>query len=124
MSENPIKIEVFGIGTMEGEIIRHITPLSADAFLEKVPFVMRGRWSFGSKKYWTVPGIGIKQGADYTKARKDVLKGDIIFNPKTDELIILMEDLEMPNKVNKIGEIHTNLEKQCERNGTSYYYRL
>ncbi len=38
----PIKIELFGIGTLEGQIIRYIAPLSADAIIDKIPFVMRG----------------------------------------------------------------------------------
>ena len=45
----PIKIDLFGIGTLEGHIIRHIAPLCADAIIDKIPFVLRGRFSFGSK---------------------------------------------------------------------------
>ena len=46
-----IKIVLFGIGNIEGEIIRHISPLTADAIINKLPFVLRGRYSFGSKNY-------------------------------------------------------------------------
>ncbi|MHA2005957.1 MAG: cyclophilin-like fold protein [Promethearchaeota archaeon] len=113
----PIKIELFGIGILEGQIIRHITPFTADAIIDKLPFVMRGRFSFGSKVYWTLPGIGIHKGSN-PKSNKIVEKGDIIYNPKTDEFIILIEDFEMPNKVNKVGKIVSNLELLLEaRNG-------
>ena len=61
----PIKINLFGIGIIEGEIIRYIAPLTADAILDKLPIVLRGRFSFGSKKYWTLPGIEIYKGAMY-----------------------------------------------------------
>jgi hypothetical protein len=105
----PIKIELFGIGTLEGQIIRYIAPLSADAIIDKIPFVMRGRFSFGSKKYWTLPGLGIYKGPN-SKSVKDVNTGDIIYNPKTDEIIIIIEHLQMPNKVNKVGEVNSNLE--------------
>ncbi len=105
----PIKIELFGIGTLEGYIIRHIAPLSADAIVNKIPFVMRGRFSFGSKKYWTLPGMGIHKGSN-SKSIKEVQKGDIIYNPKTDEIIIVIENLQMPNNVNKVGEVNSNLE--------------
>lgn len=113
----PIKIELFGVGILEGQIIRYITPLSADAIIDKLPFVMRGRFSFGSKTYWTLPGIGIHKGPN-SKSNKMVEKGDIVYNPKTDELIILIEDFVMPNKVSKIGKIVSNLELILEaRNG-------
>ncbi|MFW9864536.1 MAG: cyclophilin-like fold protein [Candidatus Thorarchaeota archaeon] len=105
----PIKIELFGIGILEGQIIRYITPLTADAILDKMPFNMRGRFSFGSKKYWTLPGMGIFKGPN-KKSIKDVEKGDIIYNPKTDELIIIVETLQMPNKINKIGKVNSNLD--------------
>ncbi|MFX1338667.1 MAG: cyclophilin-like fold protein [Promethearchaeota archaeon] len=103
-----IRIEIFGVGNVEGVIIRHLGPISADAILSKLPFVLRGRFAIGSKNYWTLP-IGIKKGPD-SKATKNVEKGDIIYNPKTDEMIILLETIEMPNKVNKIGRITANIE--------------
>ena len=47
-----------------------------------------------------------------------VEKGDILYNPKTDELIISLEDIIMPNKVNKIGKVNTNLDILLQaRNG-------
>ncbi len=113
----PIKINLFGIGTIEGDIIRHIAPLTADAVIDKLPLVLRGRFSFGSKKYWTLPGLEIYKGAN-SKSTTMVKKGDILYNPKTDELIISLEDVEMPNKVNKIGKATTNLEILLQaRNG-------
>ncbi len=113
----PIKIELFGIGTIEGNIIRHIAPLTADAIISKLPLVLRGRFSFGSKKYWTLPGVEIYKGPN-SKSTDIVKKGEILYNPKTDELIIVLEDIEMPNKVNKIGKVDTNLEILLEaRNG-------
>ena len=105
----PIKIDLFGIGTLEGLFIRYIAPLSVDAIIDKLPFAMRGRFSFGSKKYWTLPGLGIYKGPN-SKSKKDVEIGDIIYNPKTDEIIIIIEKLQMPNKVNKVGEVNSNLE--------------
>jgi len=113
----PIKIELFGIGTIEGNIIRHIAPLTADAIISKLPLVLRGRFSFGSKKYWTLPGVEIYKGPN-TKSTNVVKKGEILYNPKTDELLIVLEDIEMPNKVNKIGKVDSNLEILLEaRNG-------
>jgi hypothetical protein len=105
----PIKIELFGIGTIEGNIIRHIAPLTADAVISKLPLVLRGRFSFGSKKYWTLPGVEIYKGPN-SKSTDIVEKGEILYNPKTDELLIALEDIEMPNKVNKIGKVESNLE--------------
>ena len=113
----PIKINLFGIGTIEGDIIRYIAPLTADAVIDKLPLVLRGRFSFGSKKYWTLPGLEIYKGAN-SKSITMVEKGDILYNPKTDELIISLEDIIMPNKVNKIGKVNTNLDILLQaRNG-------
>jgi len=113
----PIKINLFGIGTIEGDIIRYIAPLTADAVINKLPLVLRGRFSFGSKKYWTLPGLEIYKGAN-SKSKTTVEKGDILYNPKTDELIISLEDIEMPNKVNKIGKVNANLDILLQaRNG-------
>jgi len=113
----PIKINLFGIGTIEGDIIRYIAPLTADAVIDKLPLVLRGRFSFGSKKYWTLPGLEIYKGAN-SKSKTTVEKGDILYNPKTDELIISLEDIEMPNKVNKIGKVNANLDILLQaRNG-------
>ena len=112
-----IKITLFGIGDIEGEIIRHLSPLTADAVINKLPFVFRGRYSFGSKDYWTLPGVEVFKGTN-PKSITSVKKGDILYNPKTDELIIAIEDIEMPNKVNRIGKINLNLELLLQaRNG-------
>lgn len=112
-----IKIDLFGIGTIEGSIIRHIAPLTADAIINKLPIVLRGRFSFGSKKYWTLPGLEIFKGSN-PKSTNKVEKGDIVYNPKSDELLIVLEDLEMPNKVNKVGKVELNLEILLQaRNG-------
>ncbi|MFX1601247.1 MAG: cyclophilin-like fold protein [Promethearchaeota archaeon] len=113
----PIKIDLFGIGTIEGSIIRHIAPLTADAIIDKLPLVLRGRFSFGSKKYWTLPGIEIYKGSN-PKSTNNAERGDILYNPKTDELIIALEDIKMANKVNKVGKADTNLEILLQaRNG-------
>ncbi|TXT59295.1 MAG: hypothetical protein BAJALOKI2v1_230040 [Promethearchaeota archaeon] len=109
VGEIKILIQLFGIGVAEGTVVRHLAPLTADAILEKMPFALRGRFSFGSKKYWTLPGIGIRKGKS-AKAIKDVNKNDLVYNPKTDELIVILEDTTLSNKVNKIGTVKDHLE--------------
>ncbi len=104
-----IKIELFGIGTVSGEIIRYHAPLSADVIINKLPIILRGRFSFGSKAYWTLPGVEIYKGTN-PKSKKIVEKGDIIYNTKTDELIFILENTELQSKVNKIGKVTENLE--------------
>jgi hypothetical protein len=107
--EIPIKIDLFGIGILDGHIIRHFAPLSADAILDKLPIILRGRFSFGSKKHWILPGVEIFKGKN-PKSKEEVEKGDIIYNPKTDELILVIENSLMPNKVNVIGKINSHIE--------------
>ncbi len=104
-----IKIDLFGIGTITGEMIRFSAPLSADAIINKLPIVLRGRFSFGSKLYWTLPGVEIYKGPN-PKSKKNVEKGDIIYVPKSDELRFIIENTELPIKVNKIGKVTENLE--------------
>jgi len=108
-AEIPIKIVLFGIGMLKGKIIRHISPLSADAILDKLPIVLRGRFSFGSKQYWTLPGVEIFRGRS-ERSQRECKRGDIVYNPKSDELLFLLEDQNLPNKVNKIGELESGLE--------------
>ena len=104
-----IKIDLFGIGTITGEMVRYSAPLSADAVINKLPLILRGRFSFGSKLYWTLPGVEIYKGPN-PKSKKNVEKGDIIYNPKSDELIFILENTELQSKVNKIGKVTENLE--------------
>jgi len=116
-AEISIKIEILGFGTLEALIIRYLGPISADAILEKMPFVLRGRFNFGSKDYWILLNVGIRKGPD-SKATENVEKGDIVYNPKSDEIFIIIEGCEMPNKINKIGKVTKNLELLLEaRNG-------
>lgn len=114
----PIKIEIFGVTNLEGYIDRIFAPLSADSVLEKMPFALRGRFSFGSKKYWTLLGLGLREGTN-PKSISIGEKGDIVYNPKTDELIFVLENnIELPNKVNKVGKITSNLDSVSNaRNG-------
>jgi len=111
-----IQIEIFGITTLKGYIDRIFAPITADALLEKMPFVLRGRFSFGSKKYWTLPGLGLREGIN-PKSTKQIEKGELVYNPKTDEFIITIEDFEFPNKVNKIGKVKITNEILNARNG-------
>ena len=99
-----IKIDLFGIGHIKGVINRHSAPFCADAVLNKMPFTLRGRFNFNVKNYWSLPGVEIYKGLS-PKSEKKGKKGDILYNPKSDELIILLEDFEMPYKVCKIGTI-------------------
>lgn len=102
-----IKIDLFGIGHVKGVLNRHSAPFCADAVLKKMPFTLRGRFNFNVKNYWSLPGVEIYKGLN-SKAKKTGKRGDILYNPKSDELIILLEDFEMPYKVSKIGTISDN----------------
>ncbi len=107
-AEISIKLEFLGLGSLDAVIIRHVSPLSADAILDRLPMVLRGRFNFGSKQYWTLMNVGIRKGANL-KAVRNFERGDIIYNPKSDEIIIILENIEMPNKMNKIGKILSDL---------------
>ncbi len=105
-----IKIELYGVGTMEAIIIRNIAPFSAEAILSRFPFILKGRFSFGAKKYWSMPDMKIFKGLEAKKGITKVEPGDIVYNPKADELIIAIESTELPTKVNIVGAIKSNLD--------------
>jgi len=113
-----IKIEIFAIPKIEivGSIDRIYAPLTADAIINKLPIILRGRFSFGSKRYWTLPSVGLRKGTN-AKSTKQIEKGELVYNPKTDELIIVMEDIEFENKVNKIGRVEISNDILNARNG-------
>ncbi|TFG00332.1 MAG: hypothetical protein EU541_02595 [Promethearchaeota archaeon] len=114
-----IKIQLYGIGALKAKIMRHLAPITIDKFLQKLPLVLRGRFSFKSKKYWTLPGVEIFKGLNES-AISDLEKGDIVYNPKTDEILIILEDQNFPNKVNKMGEVVSDLSPILKaRNGLS-----
>ena len=104
-----IKIDLFGIGSIKGVINRYLAPLCADAMLNRMPFTLRGRFNFNVKNYWSLPGVEIYKGLN-SRSEKKGYKVYILYNPKSDELIILLEDFEMPYKVRKIGKVLGNLE--------------
>ncbi len=104
-----IKIELFGIGAVKGKIMRHLAPLSADTIIDHLPIILRGRFSFGKQAYWTLPGIEIFKGTN-KKSSQAAKKNDIVYNPKSDELIFILEDFTFSNNVNKIGEITDNID--------------
>jgi len=104
-----IRLTVFGVAKLDGYVIRFIAPISADAILDKMPFVLRGRFSFGKKEYWTLPGLGLREGTN-PKSTREVEVGDLVYNPKTDELMIIMKHILLPNKINMIGKITSDLE--------------
>ncbi|MGV9198500.1 MAG: hypothetical protein ACOC4M_06645, partial [Promethearchaeia archaeon] len=105
----PIEFKLFGVGELEGIFFRHLSPICADTLLRKMPFVLRGRFKFGSKDSWILPGVGIRKGVN-EKAVKSTKKGDILYNPKSDELIIMLEKKIVQNKMNKLGKITKNLD--------------
>ncbi len=113
----PIKVQVFGVASLDGHVIRFMAPISADAILDKMPFVLRGRFSFGEKEYWTLPGLGLREGTN-PKSTREVEAGDLVYNPKTDELMIIMKHILLPNKINMIGKITSDLKPlENARNG-------
>lgn len=108
-SEIPITMDFLGLGIFKAEIIRYISPISADAILNRIPFVLRGRFNSGSKQYWALLNVGIRKGPNL-KAGKNFERGDIVYNPKSDEMVIILENIEMPNKMNKIGRVTSNID--------------
>ena len=74
-----VKIELLGLGSINTLIIRHLGPFSAEAILDKMPFVLRERFGFGSKKYWMLLNVGIFKGPD-SKAKPNLKRGDIAYN--------------------------------------------
>ncbi|MCP8310837.1 MAG: hypothetical protein L6N94_05005 [Candidatus Methylarchaceae archaeon HK01M] len=100
-----IKIEVHGKGKAEGEVIRHLAPITLNSLLRKMP--LQGRAiKFKNRLIYVV--LGIISGKE--KARKKFQKGDIGFLSSNGALCFFIEDCEVAMPITYIGKVTSGLD--------------
>ncbi|MCP8312049.1 MAG: hypothetical protein L6M37_03735 [Candidatus Methylarchaceae archaeon HK02M1] len=100
-----IKIEVHGKGKAEGEVFRHLAPITLNSLLRKMP--LQGRAiKFKNRLIYVV--LGIISGKE--KARKKFQKGDIGFLSSNGALCFFIEDCEVAMPITYIGKVTSGLD--------------
>ncbi|MHA1729080.1 MAG: cyclophilin-like fold protein [Promethearchaeota archaeon] len=102
-----IRIELIGIGYLTAEIERILSPITTERLIKKIPYSSSGRFFIGGKDFFTIP-VGIKRGEE--KAVKDVEKGDLVYDPSSDSLMICLKTGKSRMKINRLGKITSGLE--------------
>ncbi len=101
-----IKIELIRIGDLFVEIERIYSPITTERLTKKIPFSARGRF-FIDRDYFMIP-VRIKKGME--KPKDSVHKGDLVYEPSSDSLMICLKEGKTKMKVNFLGEITEGLE--------------
>ncbi|MCP8304955.1 MAG: hypothetical protein H3Z50_05765 [archaeon] len=105
VSKLNIKIEVHGKGKAEGEVFRHLAPITLNSLLRKMP--LQGRAiRFNDRFVYVV--LGIIAGME--KARKKFQKGDLGFLSSNGALCFFLEDCEVAMPINYLGKITSGLD--------------
>ncbi len=104
VSRLPIKFILESVGEAEGELIRHLSPRTADAIIKKLP--IEGRAALWKEEvYFEAP---VKMGAE--KPKPVVEKGDIAFWPMGNAVCIFYGESQPYSPVNIVGKVTKNLE--------------
>ena len=104
VSRIPIRFNIEGIGTAEGEIIRIRSPRTSDAIIKGLPIEgMAALWQ--EEVYFDIP---IKMGNE--KSSPTVEKGDLAYWPMSAAFCIFWGETQPYSPVNIIGKITKNLD--------------
>ncbi|MGQ9719322.1 MAG: cyclophilin-like family protein [Nitrososphaerales archaeon] len=105
MSRLNIAIEVYGKGRAEGEVFRHLAPMTMNSLLRNVP--LQGRViRFRDQFVYVTSGIIV--GVE--KARKRFQKGEIGFISSNGALCFFLKDCDVAMPINLLGKITFGLD--------------
>jgi len=105
VSKLSITIEVYGKGRAEGEVFRHLAPITLNSLLRNMP--LQGRVTrFRDQFVYIVSGII----AGVEKARKSFQKGEIGFLSSNGALCVFLEDCDVAVPINPLGKITSGLD--------------
>jgi len=105
VSKLNVKIEIHGKGEAEGEVFRHLAPVTLNSLLRKMP--LHGRAiKFKNQFVYIISGIIIGM----EKARKKLKKGDIGFLSSNGALCFFLENCEVAMPINPLGKINLGLD--------------
>jgi len=104
ISRIPVKFLIENTGEAQGELIRHLSPRTADAILRKLP--IEGRAALWKQEiYFEIP-----VAAGEEKAKPTVKKGDLAYWPMGKALCIFYGESQPYSAVNMVGQVTKNLE--------------
>ena len=104
VSRVPIRFVIEGVGTAEGEIVRIVSPRTADAIVRALP--IEGRAALWKQEvYFDIP---VKMGKE--KAKPTVKKGALAYWPMGAAFCIFWGETQPYSPVNIVGEVTKNLE--------------
>ncbi|MCP8307241.1 MAG: hypothetical protein H3Z53_03670 [archaeon] len=105
VSKLSITIEVYGKGRAEGEVFRHLAPITLNSLLRNIP--LQGR-AVRFKDQFIYITSGIIAGVE--KARKSFQKGEIGFLSSNGALCFFLENCEVAMPINPLGKITSGLD--------------
>jgi hypothetical protein len=105
VSKLDIVIEVYGKGRAEGEVFRHLAPVTLNSLLRNMP--LQGR-TISFKGQFIYITSGIITGVE--KARKSFQKGEIGFLSSNGALCFFLENCEVAMPINPLGKITSGLD--------------
>jgi hypothetical protein len=95
-----VVFKIQGIGEAQGELIRRMSPLTAESVWRAIPIVGRASvWKNGEVYF----PAGIKRGLE--RATKTIEVGDIAHWPLGDAICVFYDRIEPYSQVNVIGKI-------------------
>lgn len=104
----PIRIEIEGLGSLEGELIRFHAPLTVRAIANTLPLSGAiAKWDYAI--YFQVP---LERGAEKPVSR--VAAGDILYWPPGSCIALAFADASPPAQMIKIGRYQADYEKLRE----------
>ncbi|MGQ9469542.1 MAG: cyclophilin-like family protein [Nitrososphaerales archaeon] len=105
VSKLSIIIEVYGKGRAEGEVFRHLAPITLNSLLRNMP--LNGR-AIRFKDQFVYITSGIIAGVE--KARKIFQKGEIGFLSSNGALCFFLKSCEVAMPINPLGKITSGLD--------------
>lgn len=100
-----MKIEIAGKGSMEAEILRHLSPTTFTHLVAKLP--IQGRINRYSDQFiYIITGIGL--GVE--KGRSEFKRGEIAFLAMNGALCFFIKDSKLAKPMNPLGKINKGIE--------------
>jgi hypothetical protein len=104
-SKLPIIIEIAAKGQAKGDIFRHLSPITINSIMRKMP--LRGRTiRFRDQFVYFLTGVI----AGVEKAKKQFKEGDISFYASNGAMCFFMNDCDLSTPMNYLGRISSNLD--------------
>jgi hypothetical protein len=105
LSKLPILIELAEKGQVNGDIFRHLSPITINSLMRKMP--LQGR-VIRFRDHFVYFLSGVIAGVE--KAKKQFKEGDISFYASNGAMCFFMKDCDLSTPMNYLGRISSNLD--------------